>query len=156
MIQFTASLYRVGAQRCVTVPEAVGRACGAGRTVPVVVEIGPQRYESTLLPAKGGRFRLVVPVAVLGALGRPDTVLITIGLSPDPHRGAALPPPPDLLAALQALHSGPEAFQSQSPAMQRQEIDYIESARSATTRARRIQRTLEAIGAFAEPCLKHA
>ncbi len=155
MIQFTASLYRVGAQRCVTVPEAVGRACGAGRTVPVVVEIGQQRYESTLLPAKDGRFRLEVPTSVLGALGNGGPTTVTIDLSPDPLRATPLPPP-DFLAALQAADSGSEAFQSQTPAMQRQVIDYIESARSATTRAQRIQRTLEAIGAFAEPRLKRA
>jgi hypothetical protein len=155
MIQFTASLYRVGAQRCVTVPESVGRACGAGRTVPVVVEIGQQRYESTLLPAKDGRFRLVVPASVLGAMGNGGPTTVTIDLSPDLQR-AALLPPPDFLAALQAADSGPEAFQAQDSAMQRQEIDYIEGARSATIRAQRIQRTLEAIGAFAESRLKRA
>ena len=155
MIEFTASLYRVGAQRCVTVPEAVGRACGAGRTVPVVVEIGQQRYESTLLPAKDGRFRLEVPASVVGALDHGSPTTLTIGLAPDPQRIAPLPPP-DLLAALQALQAGPEAFQSQSAAVQRQEIDYIESARSATARAQRIQRMLEAIGALAEPRLNQA
>jgi hypothetical protein len=155
MIKFTASLYRVGAQRCVTVPETVGRACGAGRTVPVVVEIGPQRYESTLLPAKDGRFRLVVPEDVLGALDNGGPTTLTIFLTPDPQRAAPLPPP-DLLAALQALRAGQEAFQSQDVTVQRQEIDYIDSARSATARAQRIQRTLEAIGALAEVKEKRA
>ena len=144
MIYFQASIYRAGNQRCVAVPRTIALQCGNEGYIPVIAEIGNHRFESTLLPAKEGDFRLVVPVKVLRSLDIDEGARLRIGLLPDPSR--QLPElPPDFVQALEGLPAGVQVFQSQSVAMQRRVLRYVDSAKTQATRSKHIEEAIDEI-----------
>jgi hypothetical protein len=144
MIRFQTFIYRVGNQRCVAVPRTVALQCGDGRYVPVIAEIGNHRFESTLLPAKGGDFRLVVPVKVFRSMDIDEGASIQVGLLRDPNRQAP-ELPPDFVPALEGLPSGVQVFQSQSIAMQRQVLRYVDCTKTQATRSKHIEAAIDEI-----------
>ena len=149
---FTATLYRIGVQRCVRVPEQISKAFDAppgsteGRqaTIPVRIRTGDTVVSTSLLRNKGGGFRLVVAKAICDAAGADAGDEIALAVGPDPNRGEP-DLPQDLIDRLAATPHGMENLWSRSPADRRQLVRWLDSAKAVETRERRLQQAVERI-----------
>ncbi len=145
MTRIRVTIHRVGVQRCALIDAETGRAMGEGRYPPVIVSLGKERIRTTLIPVKGGDFRLVLPVKALRTIGADTGSNISFDLEPDPARTA--PELPDDLR--QALEAGPAegllTLEAQTVSMQRQVLAYVDAARTPETRAKRIARVVDEI-----------
>ena len=75
---------------------------------------------------------------------------IQVGLLPDPNRQSpALMP--DFAQALKGLAAGVQVFQSQSVAMQRQVLRYVDSAKTQATRSKHIEEAMDEIATLTKP-----
>src|SRR5687768_3319003 len=97
---FTARIGKIGVLRCVIVPPKIVTALGGGRRIPVVARYAGEVTESTLVPAGGGKRRLVLQMDVLrpAKLDAGDTLEIALTRAAGTHKR---PLPPDLQRALQ-------------------------------------------------------
>lgn len=142
MLKLDAPVYLVGVQRCVRVSAQVGTALGGGPRPAVVVTPAGQRFASTLLPAGGGDYRVVIPAKLLKTMGAEPGDVLELSLEPDPCR-AAPTVPADVRAALEAaMPDGLDLLTSQTVSKQRQLLLYIDEARAPATRTRRIERLI--------------
>lgn len=149
---FTATLYRIGVQRCVRVPDQISKAFGGppgsteGRqaTIPVRIRVGDRVVSTSLLRNKGGGFRLVVAKALCDAAGADAGDEITLVVGSDPSRGEP-DLPQDLMDRLAATPHGMENLWSRSPADRRQLVRWLDSAKAAATRERRLSQAVERI-----------
>jgi hypothetical protein len=71
-----------------------------------------------------------------------DSIDVTIELDPEPRE---IDIPPDLARALEADPKAKAAWDAMSPSNQRQRAQAVADAKRATTRARRIERTIDAL-----------
>lgn len=71
-----------------------------------------------------------------------DSVDVTIELDPEPRE---IDIPPDLARALEADTKAKAAWDALSPSRQREHAQAVAEAKRATTRARRIERTIDAL-----------
>lgn len=150
--RFVAVIDKVGILRCVSVPEEVGArlARGRERTVPVVVTVGGQTTRTSLLPAAGGSYRLFLDRAMRKAAGADagDPVGVTLRID---RASREMPVPEDFAAALARAPDAKGYFASGTMALRREVLRYIEQAKAATTRARRIR---NCVGVLAERAKK--
>lgn len=149
---FTATLYRIGVQRCVRVPDQISKAFGGlpgsvearQATIPVRIRVGDTVVSTSLLRNKGGGFRLVVAKALCDAAGTDAGDEITLAVGSDPSRGEP-DLPQDLMDRLAATPHGMENLGARSPADRRQLVRWLESAKAVETRQRRLQQAVERI-----------
>jgi len=133
--RFDALLRAITTNRCVDVPERVGRALGVEGRAAVRARILGLEFDSTLLPSRRAGHRLFVPSAVWKERGVAvgDTIPVEL------WRVAALPVvlPAELEPFTRSNPAVAEAYSQITPADRRQIAKYFGSARSAETLRRR-------------------
>lgn len=141
---FAAKIQKIWIMRCVDVPRDVSKAIRSVSTgddplhIPVHGWIEGLPFKSTLVPRGAGNYRLHVHSRIWRKL-RIDVgaaVEVTILLDTEP-REAVLPP--DLAAGLADTPRALAIFNALTLALRRQIIQYVDSAKQARTRDKRIQ-----------------
>lgn len=132
--------------RCVDVPRDISKALrsAAGEPashIPVHGWIEGLPFKNTLVPRGGGCYRLHVHSRIWRKrrIDAGDTVEVTLLLDTEP-REARLPP--DLAAGLAGEPGALATFNALTVALRRQIIQYVELAKRASTRDKRIQLVL--------------
>jgi len=144
--RFVGVIYRVGILRCVSVPEEIcarlGR--GRGRALPVVATVAGQTTRTSLLPAGGGSYRLFLNGAMRRVAGADagDPVGVTLRLD---RASREMLVPEDFAAALAGAPEARAYFLAKSTALRREVLRYIEQAKAAETRARRIRNCIRVL-----------
>ena len=136
-IQFTAKLGLVGINRCVSVPANVVKTFNPEGKTPVVIQIAENSWRTTLLPAGEGRFRIFIPQRLLKPVNADVGETVSIGIWQDPE-GWEMPLPDDLVQALNQIPDGVQRFENLSPALRREFIRWLDNARTAETREKRL------------------
>ncbi len=144
VLNFSATLYKIGINRCVDVPEEISSALGRGRRVPVVVTVNGRSVRSTLLPGSGGAQRLFINSELCRAAGADAGQRIWIAVRAD-RASREIPVPSDVAAALRRAPQVKQAFAAITPALRREFLRWVLAARAPETRARRIARGLKNI-----------
>lgn len=152
--RFSASIYKVGINRCVDVPKRIGDALGGRRYVPVVVSIAGHSVRTTLVPGGGGRFRAFLNGTIRKAAGvdTGDRVKITLRLD---SRAGERRLPADVAQALRATRGARAAFESATPGLRRALLKYVTEAKKPETRKRRLERGIEILLQEAAKPSKH-
>jgi hypothetical protein len=135
MPTFTTTLFQSGNNVGIEVPEDIVLGFGAGRRVPVSVEIAGYSYSSTIA-VMGGRY--LIPLAsahrtaagVAGGQKHQVTVEHELG-------ERVVEVPEDLAAAL-TLSGARASFDALAPSHRKQHMQWILDAKTPETRARRI------------------
>jgi hypothetical protein len=139
---FPAKIHKIWIMRCVDIPRDVSKAirsCAEGDLlhVPVHGWIEGMPFKSTLVPRGGGSYRLHVHSRIWRRL-RIDAgaaVEVTLLVDTEP-REAVLPP--DLAAGLADTPRALAVFQGLTVALRRQIVQYVDQAKQARTREKRI------------------
>ena len=139
-VTFETTLAASGNNTGIEVPPELVERLGAGRRPPVTVDLGGYAYRSTVA-VLGGRYMVGVSAAVRQAtgLGAGDPVRVTLTLAETPRE---VDVPADLAAALAADEQAGAFFAALSNSLQRYHVDTVNSARTAETRQRRIDKAL--------------
>lgn len=136
VIELRAKLYRIAMVRWVDVPRTAVKKLGAGRTIDALLHFNDDLDRVTLLPGKGGHYRLAVKVELLRAAGVDAGDTISFALAPDTaSREPALPE--EMRKAFHAQPKLHERWLAEKLANRRQVVRYIEQAKSPETRAKR-------------------
>jgi hypothetical protein len=139
---FPAKIHKIWIMRCVDIPRDVSRAIrisaeGDPLHVPVHGWIEGLPFKSTLVPRGGGSYRLHVHSRIWRNL-RIDAgaaVEVTLLVDTEP-REAVLPP--DLAAGLADTPRALGIFNGLTVALRRQIVQYVDQAKQARTREKRI------------------
>jgi hypothetical protein len=125
----------------IAVPEDAVTALGGGRRPAVTATVNGHTYRSTVAPM-GGRFLLPVSAERRAAAGLAagDDVEVTLALDTAPREVAV---PDDLAAALAADNAARRFFDGLSYTHRQAYVTWIESARKADTRQRRVAQAVE-------------
>jgi bacteriocin resistance YdeI/OmpD-like protein/uncharacterized protein DUF1905 len=125
------------------VPEDVVLALGKGKRPPVTVTINGYTYRNTVAPM-GGRYLIGVSAAHRAAAGvaggETHDIELTLDTAP---REVELPA--DFAAALDGDAAARGTFDALSPSNKGWHVSSIEGAKSAETRARRIEKSIAAL-----------
>jgi hypothetical protein len=134
-LAFTAVIRRVGILRCVELPPA-GATWLQGRAVSVVGSANGVAFRSTLMPRRGGGYRLFLsgPVRRAGGVDTGDTVRVLLRPGAPPRRPNL---PADFATALKATPMAWGVFAGLTPRLQQQILRYVMAARRPATRTRR-------------------
>lgn len=148
---FVAPLYRIWTMRYVDVPPEIvaslaaatkSRKSSAPKYIPVIAVVNGRRVRTTLLPAGDGRYRLLINTALRKASHADVGDSISIELSAD-RESRELPLPADLRDALKQHPKAAKAFDALPPGYRRQVLKWMETAKGAPARARRIEMVLD-------------
>lgn len=141
MPTFTVTLAESG-NLGIEVPEDVLASFDAGRRVPVTVTINDYSYASTTAVMGG---KVLVPLAkehrAPAGVGHGDTISVTLEHDTAPRE---YPVPDDLAAALDAAGVR-AAFDALAPSKRKEHARQVESAKAPETRARRVQKVVDAL-----------
>jgi Bacteriocin-protection, YdeI or OmpD-Associated/Domain of unknown function (DUF1905) len=142
---FRATVEREGTGTFVRVPPDVVAKLGSRKRPPVRVTVGGHTFRSTVA-VYGDDFYLPLNAANRKAAGvaSGDTVDVTIELDEEPR---VVQVPDDLAAALAVDTSAAAAFEGLSYSHQREYVEWIDEAKRAETRARRVSGTVERLRA---------
>ena len=140
---FAARIQKIWIMRCVDVPRDISRAirkeaAGKALHVPVHGWIEGLAMQSTLVPAGGGRYRLHVHSRIWRKL-RIDAgaaVEVALQIERDPREATV---PPDLAAELAGAPKALAAFNGLTRALRRQIVVYVDAAKQARTREKRLR-----------------
>lgn len=140
---FAARIQKIWIMRSVDVPRDISKAlqavAGKGtKHIPVHATIEGVPLQSTLVPRGGGCYRLHVHSSIWRKL-RIDAgavVEVTLALDTEPREPRL---PPDLAAGLALEPRALAAFNSETPAMRRQLVRYMDAAKQGRTREKRIR-----------------
>jgi hypothetical protein len=140
-VTFHTTLVGTGGKCGIVVPEPVVERLAAGRRPPVLVDLDGYQYRSTVA-VMGGQCMIGVSAAVRAAtgLGPGDPVAVTLAVADTPR---TVDVPADLAAALAADARAGAFFATLSNSLQRYHVDTVVGAKTAETRARRIDKALE-------------
>lgn len=145
--RFVAVIYKVGILRCVSVPEEISAVLerGSARTVPVVATVAGRTTRTSLLPAGSGCYRLFLDRTMRKAAGADtgDPVGVTLRLD---RASREMPVPQDFAAALIRAPDAHRYFDGGTTALRHEVLRYIEQAKAAATRARRIHHCVQVLG----------
>ncbi len=140
---FSARIYKQWILRCVDVPRDVSASlCKLSPEnsthIPVQGQVEGRPLKTTLSPRGAGAYRLHLHSNIWKKLrvDAGDTVEILLQFDPEP-RDPALPP--DLAAGLADEPRALAIFNSQTPALRRQIVRFLELAKQLTTREKRVQ-----------------
>ena len=139
--RFVATLYKLGINRCVDVPEEVSRALGRRAYIAVVASAQGLITRTTLMPAGNGRHRLFVDGKIRKKLGVAAGSLVGIVLRRD-TKPNEISVPEDVAAALRKTHGARRAFESITPALRREFLRWVLKAKHSETRAKRIEKAI--------------
>jgi len=142
--QFVASIYKLGVNRCVDIPQNVARSLGDESHIPVVVEAGGLSLCSNLVPAGAGRYRLFINSEIRRATGSDtgDTIVLSVARD-DSDRDVQLTG--DVENAIRSVEDGLETFDALTLNQKREMMGYIDAAKTTPTRQRRIEHLVEMI-----------
>jgi hypothetical protein len=140
---FAAKIQKIWIMRCVDIPRDVSKAIRSvggddPLHIPVHGWIEGLPFKSTLVPRGGGSYRLHVHSRIWRKL-RIDAgaaVEVTLFVDTEP-REAVLPP--DLAAGLADTPRALATFNSLTVALRRQIVQYVDNAKQARTREKRVQ-----------------
>ena len=141
---FRAQIQRQGPNPYVDVPERVsGAFAHHARSGRISVEgtLNGTSVRTTLVPVGNRRHRLYVNGGIRAAAGVDVGDTVSFELKSTSRDQVALPE--DLDAALESAEEARAAFNALSPSRRRELVRYIDDARTASTRAKRVQRTVE-------------
>ena len=124
----------------IEVPPDVVEALGKGKRPPVRVTINGHTYRSTVAPYSGAYF---LPVAAVereaAGIAAGEEIEVELELDEAPR---AVVVPPDLAEALATDAEARRFFEGLSYSNQRRYVLGIEDAKTAETRARRVEKTV--------------
>ncbi|MXZ45447.1 MAG: DUF1905 domain-containing protein [Chloroflexi bacterium] len=145
--RFTATLRKLAMNYCVNVPAEASRALAGDppeRYVRVEGTANGHLFSTRLTPRGGGAYRLFLDSTVRAAVGIDvgDEVAIEVSRVEAPPEQ---PLPDDLREALAALDGGVEAFAALTEAQRTGMLAFVERARTASTRARYVERVVEEV-----------
>jgi hypothetical protein len=143
-IRFTTTLRAHGRTATgIVVPPALVAELGQGKRAPVWVTIGPHTYRSTVA-VMGGQFMIAVSADNRHKAGvkAGDTLEVRLRLDTEPRTATV---PEDLAKALAAAPAAQRFFAGLTHSQQRWHIQSIESAKTAATRQRRIERSVASL-----------
>ena len=137
---FTTTVAGSGGKTGIVVPEEAVAQLGAGRRPAVHVELDGYAYRSTVA-VMGGQSLIPVSAAVRQATGLqagdPVEVRLTVATTPQ-----EVEVPQDLREALAADERAGAFFDALSNSLERYHVDSVTSAKTAETRARRVEKAL--------------
>lgn len=145
-VTFLANIYRIWQLRYVDVPSEVVEKLAKefkarakpGKYVPVVAQVNGRAVRTTLLPAGGGRYRMQFNAELRKASRADVGDLVSIEISAD-RQSREIPVPSDLSAALRRHATARKAFENAPSGYRRQILKWMDSAKSVSARARRIE-----------------
>ncbi len=105
--------------------------------IPVIARVNGHTARTTLLPARGGRYRMQFNADLRKAARADAGDIVRVGLSRD-RESRELAIPADLRAALKHHPKASKAFDSAPPGLRRQILKWMDSAKSEPARVRRI------------------
>ena len=141
---FQAKVRKQGPNPYVDVPERVSLAfaCHArGGRISVEGRLNDASVRATLVPVGNGRHRLYVNGGMRAAAGVDAGDTVSLELRSTRRDEVALPE--DLASALTGVDGARAAFEALSPSHRRELVRYIDDARTASTREKRVRRTIE-------------
>lgn len=138
-LRFVARIYKMGINRCVDLPEEIGKALGGSGHVPVVAMVAGRSVRTTLVPAGGGRHRLFLNSAMRKAAGVDAGDLVGVLLQLD-TASRELPVPAELRGVLAKNPRARKAFREITPALRREFLRWVLHAKNPETRERRIRK----------------
>jgi hypothetical protein len=143
-VSFTATIYKLGTNPCVDVPERVSKAFGRRGSVPVEATLHEHTFRVTLVPRGGGQHRLLINGEMRKAAGvdTGDTVHIALRIDTKPRDISV---PEDLREALRAVSGAGKAFDGLAPSHRKELLRWVLDAKRPETRARRIRRVIERV-----------
>jgi hypothetical protein len=148
---FPAKIYKIWIMRCVDIPRDISKAIrssaeGDLQHIPVHGWIEGLRFKSTLVPRGGGSYRLHIHSRIWRKLKIDVGVEVEVALMLDEAPRPA-PVPPDLAKALAAKPVALKMFNALTLPLRRQILWYLDNAKHASTRDKRVklmvQRMLE-------------
>lgn len=147
---FQARIYKIGINRCVDVPRQVSAALGGGAHIPVDGWVEGLALKSTLVPRGRGQHRLHVHSRIWRKLrvDAGDTVEVMLLLDTEPRDPAV---PEDLAAALAGTPRALGVFHRLTPALRREIVQWVNAAKRAGTREKRIALCVRRFLARAHP-----
>ncbi len=140
---FSARIYKQWIMRCVDVPRNISKslreaAGGNHQHIPVLGTVEGLPLKSTLSPRGGGAYRLHIHSNIWRKLRIDAGAIVEVMLQVDTEpRDPALPP--DFAAGLADEPRALATFNSLTPALRRQIIRYVDQAKHASTREKRIR-----------------
>ncbi len=144
VISFSATIYKVGQNRCVDVPsEAVfGRGVP---TVPVVLTVGGRSVATNLVPRGDSRFRVFVNTDLRNAATADtgDTIDVEIRIDISNREPDV---PPTLAAALQATEWGMTVFNGLTVNQRREIVQFVNDVKRDETTTHRVIRVMHVLG----------
>jgi hypothetical protein len=140
MVTFRTELLQMGNNVGIEVPEEIVLGFGAGRRVPVVVQLNGYTYPSTVA-SMGGRLLIPVAKAVREAAGVAGGEVHDVTLEHD--TSSRRPDLPDDLAAALDAAGARSAFDALPPGRAKEHVRTVVDAKKAETRARRVQKVVD-------------
>ena len=145
-LKFTATIHKVGINPSVNVPEKISRVLERTGNIPVRGTVNGFAFRSTLVPVKGGPYRLYLNSGMQkGAdIGVGNIVEVLLEYDPDPR----VDPIPDLL--LEEFNRNPGAMSTWNalvPSRRKEILRYLNSLKSHDALARNVRKV---IGMLAE------
>ncbi len=128
--------------RCVDVPRHISKALRAAAEnkthIPVIGQVEGLPMKSTLSPRGGGAYRLHIHSSIWRKLhiDAGDAVEVMVQVDTEP-RDPSLPE--DLAGALAEEPRAMAIFNAMTPALRRQIVRYVDQAKQAITRERRVR-----------------
>jgi hypothetical protein len=137
---FTTTLSSFGNNTGIEVPEAVIAELGAGKRPAVVATVNGYEFRTTV-GVMGGKQLVPVSAAIRKAAGLAggDKIKVTLTVAEGPRE---VDVPADLRAALDAEPAAATFFAALSNSLQRYHVDNVNGAKSADTRARRVEKAV--------------
>ncbi|MGB6876419.1 MAG: YdeI/OmpD-associated family protein [Candidatus Acidiferrales bacterium] len=147
--RFVATLYKLGINRCVDVPEEVSRALGGKGYIPVIANAHGLVIRTTLVPAGNSQYRLFIDGKIRKRLGIDAGGLVGIVLRRD-KKPNEVTVPADVAAALRKTPGAQAAFKNTTPGLRREFLRWVLNAKRPATRASRIKRAIPILIARAQ------
>lgn len=147
--RFAATIYKIGINRCVSVPQEISSRFGKSRYIPVVATVRGVRLRTTIVPAGAGSSRLYLNSAMRKAACADAGDTIWIELRAD-RESREIAVPADISAALRLSRAARAAWNVTTTALRREFLRWVLAAKQPETRARRIRRGLQTLEARAE------
>jgi hypothetical protein len=140
---FVAKIQKIWIMRCIDVPREICKAVkkeagGNPKHIPVRGWIEGLAFENTLVPRGGGLYRFHINSKIWRKLqiDAGAAVEVTMILDREPREAVV---PPDLAAELAGTPRALAAFNGVTASLRRHLVDYVDKAKQARTRDKRIQ-----------------
>ena len=139
-VTFETTVAATGNNTGIVVPEEVIEQLAAGKRPPVLVNVNGYEYRNTV-GVMGGKHMISISAAVRKDTGLKggDSIHVTLTIADTPHE---VDVPADFADALAANEGARAFFEKLSNSMQRYHVDNINTAKSADTRRRRIDKAV--------------